>query len=78
MVTSCPVVATVTHPVDPSADRSTRYPVSSGTSVQSNSICVDEAGTAVVKVGLGGTEAVVADAVPEADESPPALVAKTR
>jgi hypothetical protein len=68
VVTSCLVVATVTHPVDPSGDPLDPVSVSSGTSVQSSSIAVDEARTAVTVVGLGGTAAAVADGVPAAPD----------
>ena len=61
------------------AERSMRYPVAPLLATQVTSICVDETTEAVIDDGaVGGVTSVVADAVAEGTESPPAFVASTR
>ena len=62
-----------------SADRSIRYPVAPLLAVHATSMAVDPIAVAVTPVGVaGGATSVVAVAVPDGGESPPALVANTR
>jgi hypothetical protein len=73
------VVPATLHVAPPFADRSTRYPVAPLLAAHPTLISVDETTEAVTDVGAaGGVTSVVADAVAEGSESPPAFVAITR
>jgi hypothetical protein len=75
-----PDVVPATVQVDPpSDDRSTRYPVAPELACQEIAICVELKAAAVTPMGAdGGATSVVALAAAEGDDSPPALLAKTR
>jgi hypothetical protein len=63
----------------PFTDRSTRYPVAPLLALHDTSIRVDDVAVALTPAGVGGAGGnVVAVAVEEGAESPPAFVAITR